>query len=101
MCDSVRQKLGHMYQYVIVPNHTIPNQSTDNDIALLKLEKELDFNERVQPACLPNEGTYVRTYKEFPVLGMEFYHEAFASGFGKNERGGELIYIEAAEDLNI
>ena len=29
--------------------------AADNDIALLKLSKELDFNERVQPIALPNE----------------------------------------------
>ena len=55
-------------------------QSTDNDIALLKLEKELDFNERVQPACLPYESYY----KPFNV--------AFASGWGQNEPGGEQIF---------
>ena len=64
----------------MVPNHTIPNQSTDNDIALLKLEKELDFNKRVQPACLPYG------YKEYEYKG-----EAFASGWGRNEPGGEQI----------
>ena len=64
----------------LVPNHTIPNQSTDNDIALLKLEKELDFNERVQSACLPYESYY----KPFNV--------AFASGWGQNEPGGEQIF---------
>ena len=52
------------------------NQPTDNDIALLKLEKELDFNERVKPACLPY-GSYLD------------FNEAFASGWGRNEPGGE------------
>ena len=69
------------YAYVIVPNHTIPNQSTDNDIALLKLEKELDFNERVQPACLPYEPYY------------QPLNNAFASGWGENEPGGEQIFF--------
>ena len=61
------------------PNHNIPNQSTDNDIALLKLEKELDFNERVQPACLPYEPYY------------QPLNTAYASGWGANEFGGEQI----------
>ena len=28
-----------------------------NDIALLKLEKDLEFDSYIQPACLPNKGT--------------------------------------------
>ena len=66
------------------PKFSFSNQSTDNDIALLKLETELEFNERVQPACLPYGGPYAS-------LGMESFNEAFASGWGINEPGGELI----------
>ena len=48
----------------------------DNDIAILKLDKELNFNEHVQAACLP-----------YPHMGENEALDAIVSGWGNTELG--------------
>ena len=49
-----------------------------NDIAILKLDKELNFNENVEAACLPLGGS---ESDENEVL------DVIASGWGSTENG--------------
>jgi hypothetical protein len=48
----------------------------DNDIAILKLDKELNFNKHVQAACLPD-----------PYLGENEALDALVTGWGGTEYG--------------
>ena len=48
----------------------------DNDIAILKLDKELNFNKHVQAACLPD-----------PNLGENEALDALVTGWGGTEHG--------------
>ena len=67
------------YRYEIEESIKHPEFSTksiDNDIALFKLEKDVEFNDYVHPACLPSNN-------EEPDFGI-------ASGWGKPGYGQDL-----------
>ena len=55
-----------------------------NDIAILKLDKELNFNENVEAACLPLGGS---ESDENEVL------DVIASGWGSTENGRTRCYL--------
>lgn len=70
---------ANTYTYEIIERMKHPNftsKSIDHNIALFKLDKDVEFNDYVKPACLPNDN-------EEPKL-------AFVAGWGQTEFGGDL-----------
>ena len=59
-----------------------------NDIALLRLKKPLQFNEEVQPACLPNASLKERLYSDGA--------KTILSGWGELDPKGELSILSDA-----
>lgn len=57
------------------------NSEKYNDIALIRLQKQIKFNEFVRPACLNTE----------PLQSLH-WKQAIASGFGKTQYGSSLKY---------
>lgn len=69
---------------VAIPN-LMPNSV--NDIALLKLEKAVEFNEFIQPICLPDERT-------FSERDTDEYHCTVA-GWGSTSKSNKyFLYFE-------
>ena len=61
-----------------VVSHPMFNSRTyDNDVAIVKLNSSLTFNENVQPACLPDPSFTPEDSGEFAVV----------SGWGSNSKG--------------
>ncbi|XP_051966505.1 transmembrane protease serine 13-like [Xyrauchen texanus] len=61
----------------IIVNENYNDRTNDNDIALLKLDKPVDFSDTVQPVCLPG---FDQNFSETS--------ECWTSGFGTTEEGG-------------
>merc|ERR1719507_1320193 len=51
------------------PNFDIDSASVDNDIAILKLSKDLTFSDKIKPACLPTNATKDYSGKASTVSG--------------------------------
>ena len=58
------------------PDSPFDEDTLDNDIAILKLEKPLEFNKNIQPACLPSDDFE-------PEVGST----CFVSGWGTKKEG--------------
>ena len=68
---SVREVISHpMFNY----------ETLDNDVAIVKLNSSLTFNENIQPACLPDPSFTPEDSGEF----------ALVSGWGSNSKGTYL-----------
>jgi len=51
------------------PKFSMDNPSGDNDIAILKLSKDLTFSDKIKPACLPSSATKDYSGKAASVSG--------------------------------
>merc|ERR1711936_841342 len=51
------------------PNFDIDSASVDNDIAILKLSKDLTFSDKIKPVCLPTSATKDYSGKASTVSG--------------------------------
>merc|ERR1712107_740130 len=51
------------------PKFSMDNPSGDNDIAILKLSKDLTFSDKIKPACLPTSATKDYSGKAASVSG--------------------------------
>ena len=58
-----------VYSINIHPDWNTLTQAYDADIAVLVLEKEVTFNEHVQPICLPIPNSNIATIKSGSVIG--------------------------------
>lgn len=56
----------HRHPGYIIGNAKDPGQY---DIALLHLKERLEFNDRIQPVCLPSENTEIQVGKECMISG--------------------------------
>ncbi|XP_077396388.1 transmembrane protease serine 13a [Festucalex cinctus] len=70
----------------IILNENYDNATNDYDIALLKLEVEVNFDDDVHPACLPV------TAQRFPAGAP-----CWTSGFGTTEAGSGIVSNELME----
>lgn len=52
------------------------SSSQENDIALLSLERIVEFNDFVRPICLPSPSTFTEEFDNIPLI---------VAGFGKTE----------------
>ncbi|XP_034473436.1 phenoloxidase-activating factor 2 [Drosophila innubila] len=87
------EPIPHEDRYVkeIIYHEQFNKGSLYNDVALLFLESPLNFQENIQPVCLPNSG------EQFD------YDRCFATGWGKNKFGkdGEYQVILKKIDLPV
>lgn len=42
---------------IVHPGHMDHDEYDENDIALLRVNREIKFNDYIKPICLPNRGT--------------------------------------------
>lgn len=65
---------GHRVEKVIAhPNYD--SKTKNNDVALLKLQTPLTFNDRVKPVCLPNPGMMLETRQPCWISGWGATYE--------------------------
>jgi len=77
-----RETSGHEVEHRVTtvyshPDYNVPSY-VNNDIAVLELEKPIQFNKYVQPVCLPQND---------PPVGTK----CFVTGWGKTKHPGNMI----------
>lgn len=50
------EQIYRIAKNILHPGHVDHKQYDENDIALVKMDREIKFNVNVQPICLPNRG---------------------------------------------
>lgn len=70
-----------------IPHPRFTNNERYNDIALFKLDRKVEFNGAIRPACLPEESTT-------PAA-------AIVTGWGEIEFNGERSNVLMKVDLNV
>lgn len=71
---SVKKAIKH-------PEYSHTTKSV-NDIALMRLKEEIEWNDLIQPACLPN-----------PDKDSFSGHVATVAGWGKSDREKRFTYV--------
>ena len=71
-CDTVEiGRVSHaVYKIVTHPDWNTLTQSFDADIAVLVLEREVSFNEHIQPICLPSFHSNIVSISKGIVVGF-------------------------------
>ncbi|NWX12220.1 FA10 factor, partial [Aegotheles bennettii] len=84
MMDKEKEEPGRAIHRVekIISHPEFDSKTSDNDIALLKLEEPITFSEDVVPACLPEED-----FAEDVLMNQTF---GIVSGFGREVERGRL-----------
>lgn len=55
--DDSSHKIYRVVKAMVNPKHVDHEYYHENDIALLKLHQEIEFDDIIRPVCLPYKGT--------------------------------------------
>ncbi|KAJ8793569.1 hypothetical protein J1605_003577 [Eschrichtius robustus] len=83
---------GNGYRVAKVISHpNYDSQTKNNDIALMKLQTPLTFNDRVKPVCLPNPGMMLEPTQSCWISGWGSTYEKGKTSDGLNAAMVQLI----------
>lgn len=99
MAKEGSEQIREIAEFLVHPGYS--DDDSINDIALLRLKKPLQFNEEVQPACLPNASLKERLYSDGAKTILSGWGELDPKGIFDSQKEGRSPDILQATSFPI